>query len=213
MNFNDREFRLYPRRPRSVRSDGPRVWSIAFKQVLYFARMSRKATRSTSPASSSRPRKPYRQRCAVRVTYSQNKTRGQWKAHGRYLMREAATGNVQNQGAFNQVEPVKNLMATLEEWQKSGDQRMFKFIISPEFGDRVDLERLTRDLMARMERDLAGSGLAFQHGTSSCALGFARKTSRRFSSLFGAGVCEARNSYSGRGLVYPTTRLSHVTGC
>jgi len=155
VKFNERGFRLYPRRPRAVRTDGPRPWSIAFKQVLYFARASRKAIRSSSSASSGRPRKPYRQRCAVRVTYSQNKTRGQWKAHGRYLMREAATSSGQNHGAFNQEEHVKDLVAKLNDWQKSGDQRLFKFIISPEFGDRVDLERLTRDLMIRMERDLA----------------------------------------------------------
>ncbi|HZU41232.1 MAG TPA: DUF3363 domain-containing protein, partial [Terriglobales bacterium] len=30
----------------------------------------------------------------------------------------------------------------------------FKLILSPEFGERVDLERLTQDLMSRMERDL-----------------------------------------------------------
>jgi len=155
VKFNERGFRLYPRRPRAVRTDGPRAWSIAFKQVLYFARASRKAIRSSSSASSGRPRKPYRQRCAVRVTYSQNKTRGQWKAHGRYLMREAATSSGQNHGAFNQEEHVKDLVAKLDDWQKSGDQRLFKFIISPEFGDRVDLERLTRDLVIRMERDLA----------------------------------------------------------
>ena len=34
------------------------------------------------------------------------------------------------------------------------DQRLWKIIISPEFGDRVDLTRLTRDMMARVERDL-----------------------------------------------------------
>lgn len=155
MNLDEREFRLYPRRPRAVRADGPRTWSIAFKQVLYFARMSRKASRRTSSGSSARPRKLYQQRCAVRVIYSRNKTRGQWKAHGRYLIREAATRNGRNPGAFNQDEQVKDLLATLDEWQKSGNQRLFKFIISPEFGDRLNLQQLTRDLMARMERDLA----------------------------------------------------------
>src|SRR4029077_13165556 len=85
----------------------------------------------------------------------QNKTHGQWKAHGRYLMREAATRNCEAHGAFNQEEQVKDLVVTLDGWQKSGDKRLFKFIISPEFGDRVDLERLTRELMTRLERDLA----------------------------------------------------------
>jgi type IV secretory pathway VirD2 relaxase len=155
--MDEREFRLYPRRPRFSRANEPRAWSLAFKQVLYFARMSRKARRSAFSGSSGRPRKPYRQRCTVRVIYSQNKikTRGQWKAHGRYIMREAATRNSDGRGAFNDGEEAKDLVATLDDWQKSGDKRLFKFIISPEFGDRVDLERLTRDLMARMERDLA----------------------------------------------------------
>jgi type IV secretory pathway VirD2 relaxase len=153
--MDEREFRLYPRRPRRSRATEPRAWSLAFKQVLYFARMSRRARRGASSSSSGRPRKPYRQRCAVRVIYSQNKTHGQWKAHGRYLMREAAIRNSDGRGAFNEGEQAKDLVATLDDWQKSGDQRLFKFIISPEFGDRVDLERLTRDLMTRMERDLA----------------------------------------------------------
>ena len=33
---------------------------------------------------------------------------------------------------------------------------VWKFIISPEFGDRADLERLARDLMDRVEEDLGG---------------------------------------------------------
>ena len=37
---------------------------------------------------------------------------------------------------------------------KAGDPRIWKLIISPEFGERLDLQRLTRDLMSRMETDL-----------------------------------------------------------
>jgi uncharacterized protein DUF3363/relaxase-like protein len=70
-------------------------------------------------------------------------------------MREAATRNSDGHGAFNDGEQAKDLVATLDDWQKSSDKRLFKFTISPEFGDRVNLERLTRDLMTRMERDLA----------------------------------------------------------
>lgn len=119
MNLDEREFRLFPRRLRAVRSDGPRAWSIAFKQILYFARMSRKTIRASS-TSSGRPRQPYRQRCAVRVIYSENKTRGQWKAHGRYLMREAATGHDQSHGAFNQEEHVKDLVVKARRLAKVG---------------------------------------------------------------------------------------------
>jgi Transmembrane secretion effector len=42
----------------------------------------------------------------------------------------------------------------LESWQKAGDERLWKLIVSPEFGDRADLKRLTRDLASRMEKDL-----------------------------------------------------------
>jgi hypothetical protein len=42
----------------------------------------------------------------------------------------------------------------LGSWQKAGDPRLFKLIISPEFGERLDLKTHTRNLMERMERDL-----------------------------------------------------------
>jgi hypothetical protein len=37
---------------------------------------------------------------------------------------------------------------------RSGDERLWKLIISPEFGDLADLRRLTINLMERMEKDL-----------------------------------------------------------
>ena len=46
----------------------------------------------------------------------------------------------------------------LREWEKAGDPRIFKFIVSPEFGERVDHRRLTRDLFKAIEADL-GVGL------------------------------------------------------
>jgi type IV secretory pathway VirD2 relaxase len=42
----------------------------------------------------------------------------------------------------------------LQGWQSSGDPRIWKVILSPEFGERLDLERLTRDLVERMAVDL-----------------------------------------------------------
>ena len=47
-----------------------------------------------------------------------------------------------------------NVATTLEAWQSARDNRLWKIIISPEFGERVDLTQLTRDLRARMENDL-----------------------------------------------------------
>jgi len=31
----------------------------------------------------------------------------------------------------------------LDRWQKAGDPRLWKMIVSPEFGERIDLNRLT----------------------------------------------------------------------
>jgi hypothetical protein len=42
------------------------------------------------------------------------------------------------------------MTAILDQWQRAGDERMWKLIISPEFGERVDLQKLTRELMAQM---------------------------------------------------------------
>ena len=41
----------------------------------------------------------------------------------------------------------------------AGDERIWKFIVSPEFGEQIDLKRLTRELMGRIERELGGGSL------------------------------------------------------
>ena len=41
--------------------------------------------------------------------------------------------------------------------QANKDPLLWKFIISPEFGERADLQRLTRELMLRVNEDLGGS--------------------------------------------------------
>jgi type IV secretory pathway VirD2 relaxase len=100
-------------------------------------------------------RAPLSQRCAVRVTYSRNKNAGQWKAHGHYLARQRATEKSEKKSAgFSRSETSVDIAQRLDGWQKAGDERLFKIIVSPEFGDRIDLESHSRQLMARMERDL-----------------------------------------------------------
>jgi hypothetical protein len=85
--------------------------------------------------------------------YSKNTTPGQWAAHGRYISRESASGERDTAG-FNAIGQGIDVPATLARWQSAGDGRMWKFIVSPEFGDRVGMDRLTRELMAQVERDL-----------------------------------------------------------
>ncbi len=120
---------------------------------MHYARMSRKTGSRTS--GKGKGTCSYHQRCAVRVTYLNNKTRGQWQAHGRYLARESATfeNDVKAVG-FNRESDGIDIVRQLESWQGAGDERVFKLIVSPEFGDRVELSRLTRGLIERMEEDL-----------------------------------------------------------
>jgi type IV secretory pathway VirD2 relaxase len=140
------EFRLRPRKPRGVGSDGT---AKAFRLLTRLARKQAGKLRRGGAGA----RAAYRQRCSVRAMYSENATPGQWAAHGRYISRESASGEREAAG-FSADRDGVDIPSKLGEWQNAGDQRMWKFIISPEFGDRVDMERLTRDLMSQMERDL-----------------------------------------------------------
>ncbi len=116
--------------------------------------MSRKQG-SSAGASQQTHRKSFHQRCAVRVTYSPNKIKGQWRAHGRYVARDSATREGQAGAAgFNAHADALDVAKSLDGWQRAGDERMWKFIISPEFGERADLRKLTRDLMAQIAHDL-----------------------------------------------------------
>jgi hypothetical protein len=45
-----------------------------------------------------------------------------------------------------------DIASRLQEWQSAGDERLWRIIVSPEFGDWLDLPRLTRELIKRMEQ-------------------------------------------------------------
>jgi hypothetical protein len=145
----EREFRLRPPKP-AARGER-RVYASAYGIIMHHARMSGTRRRREVGFGGKTPARSYSQRCAVRVLYSKNTSRGQWRAHGRYIARESASdGGV----GFNGGEELIHIPGRLEGWQKVSDERLWKLIVSPEFGDRVDLKRLTRDLMAAMETDL-----------------------------------------------------------
>jgi type IV secretory pathway VirD2 relaxase len=146
----EREFRLRPERPLRI-PDEARAWSDAFKRIVHFARTTGRRKSSGQKATTD---KPYNQRCAVRVTYTPNKVSGQWAAHGRYISRESAAGENPQERGFGSAGSDIDIPKTLSTWQAAGDPRLFKLIISPEFGDRLDLEAHTRNLMEQMERDL-----------------------------------------------------------
>lgn len=149
----DGEFSLRPHRPPTRGKSETIAWSTALRTVFRYASTSRRR-RSASQSSGSGVRRPriFTQRCAVRITYVKNKIAGQWRAHGRYISRESAAHG--NSAGFNQDGNAVEPSQALDGWQKAGDARLWKFIVSPEFGERVDLQRLTRELMQRMEADL-----------------------------------------------------------
>ena len=106
---------------------------------MFYARSSRK-TGNRAPGGNGTGPRPYHQRCAVRVTYLKNKIRGQWKAHGRYLARgSAAFENDAKPVGFSRETEGVDIGGKLQAWQTAGDQQFWKLIVSPEFGDRVDL--------------------------------------------------------------------------
>jgi type IV secretory pathway VirD2 relaxase len=149
----DGEFRLRPTKPRVVRNEGA-AWSNGFKLLMHYARSSRK-TSNRSVGGKGKGTRPYHQRCAIRVTYLKNRIRGQWKTHGRYLARESATfDNDAKAVGFNRESDGVDIARQLENWQGAGDELLWKLIVSPEFGGRVDLSRLTRELIKQMEKDL-----------------------------------------------------------
>ena len=94
----------------------------------------------------------------------------------------------------------------------------WKLIVSPEFGDRVDLSRLTRDLIKQMEKDL-GTDLEWaaveHHNTEHPHVhvvirgvrnnGESLRLSRDY-------VQQGIRSIAA-GSVYPPTRISHGTRC
>lgn len=90
------------------------------------------------------------------MTYSTNKTPGQWKAHGHYIARESATQKEDIKAVgFSATENGIDVAERLASWQSAGDERMFKIIVSPESGERMNLEKHSRDLMKRIEKSLS----------------------------------------------------------
>lgn len=150
----EREVRLRP--PKPMARGERRLYSFAYRMIMHHSRMSGVRRRRLTGFGSRGTRiRPYSQRCAVRVVYSKNSRNGQWRAHGRYVARESATheGDPRAVG-FNTTEESIDIAARLAGWQAANDERLWKLIVSPEFGDRVDLKRLTRDLISKMEIDL-----------------------------------------------------------
>ena len=150
--------RLRPRRSKRNPNDDPRRYAGVVGSVLRFAQMTNRARRRQSQSESNRQFYSSRlrsQRVSVRVTYAKNKNEGQWKAHGRYIARDTAThGGDPSRAGFDATRTDINIASVLDGWQRAGDERLFKVIVSPEFGERLNLQDHTRKLIQCMEKDL-----------------------------------------------------------
>jgi hypothetical protein len=101
----------------------------------------------------------------VNVRYASARTPGGWKAHGTYIERESAKGDrlpteketgitigsqvpAQDRLGLAQEHQLGSLA---ESWQRAGDKRIFKIILSPE-DPNVGFQRTAEDLVARIEQ-------------------------------------------------------------
>jgi type IV secretory pathway VirD2 relaxase len=91
-------------------------------------------------------------RCTVKVSYVANKKAGQWAAHGKYLEREGAQKEGEVGQGFNAAGDEVSLSSEMHKWQMEGDQRLFKIVVSPEDGDRLQMKEYTREFMARLQQ-------------------------------------------------------------
>jgi hypothetical protein len=158
----EKPFRLRPRANKHAGRDEVSVWSRAGRSVMRMVRHNSRKPKASSGkgakktgALANRTSRVRNQRVAVRVTYAQNLTPGHWKAHGRYIARDSASQPTKDlPPGFGPDGSVSDIGGTLAEWQGAKDPRLFKLIISPEFGERMDLVAHTKALMEGMGQDL-----------------------------------------------------------
>lgn len=125
-------------------------WMLAGKRV---GRIRRASTRRASGSISPRAR-VYTRRSVVKASYSLNDRSRRWSAHARYLTREGAQRQQAHGIGFDSAADRVDVVATVRAWEKSGDELMWRLIVSPEDASRLDLQSHARDLVAAMERDL-----------------------------------------------------------
>jgi type IV secretory pathway VirD2 relaxase len=94
------------------------------------------------------------QRCVIKISYTKNTKTRAWAAHGEYLQREHAQHEDEKGLGFNNQSNHVDLKNMLREWQKANDEHVFRLIISPENGVRMNLKQHTKNLLIQMEKDL-----------------------------------------------------------
>jgi type IV secretory pathway VirD2 relaxase len=137
---------------------GQRVTFAGYRNLMKVVRDGR-STRGRKQSAQgglkiTRPARLHMQRVAVRLTYKKNDIAGNWRAHGRYLERESATGREGEGRGFGHAGDDMPIATTLDGWQNEKDAHIFKLIISPEHGNRMDMREYTKAYMAALEKEL-----------------------------------------------------------
>jgi hypothetical protein len=168
---DERSSRLRPGRVRRAITPPLRVTGTARNLLRLVRLVSRsspggaKATPAFSRSSASAKAATFQRRAIVNVRYSSARTPGGWKAHGTYIERESAKGDrlpteKETGVAIDSQVPVPDRLGLAQEhqlgslaesWQKAGDKRIFKIILSPEDAN-VNFQRTATEMVARIEQ-------------------------------------------------------------
>lgn len=114
----------------------------------------------------------FQRRCIVNVRFANGRTPGGWKAHGKYVERDSAKGEVHakddpgfaKHDAGDRSDPAdrlglaktQSLASLADSWQNAGDKRIFKIILSPEDGE-ANLAETAGQIISHIEEHLGTS--------------------------------------------------------
>lgn len=96
----------------------------------------------------------YARRSVVKASFSRNRRSGAWTAHAKYLSRRGAQQELAMGLGFDSTREGIDMVASVKDWERSGDELMWRFIVSPEDADRLNLREHVRKLAGQMEKDL-----------------------------------------------------------
>jgi hypothetical protein len=132
-------------------------WARALRRVGIRPGLRQQTTGSLSGARSARVRvaQPlaYTRRSVVKASFSRNAKKGAWSAHAKYLSRPGAQQEIAKGLGFDSTREQIDMIATVHAWEKS-DELMWRFIVSPEDANRLNLRDHVRELVGQMEHDL-----------------------------------------------------------
>jgi type IV secretory pathway VirD2 relaxase len=132
-------------------------WTRALRRVRISGSLRRQARGSLGRAQVWRDAgaelRAYARRSVVKASFSRNRKSGAWTAHARYLSRPGAQQELAKGLGFDATREGIDLQTTVRDWEKN-DKLMWRFIVSPEDADRLNLSDHVRELVGQMERDL-----------------------------------------------------------